>query len=201
MRWPRIVFLLVFLLIVGVFFHYTLPQRDIVRITGTEVVREDFTSLNRWFFSNNENGTTASGSRDIRFINAVRANGDVIVYRNEDTGFGWPPYFKLDTADLQARATSLVSPEAAPQWVAISHYGWRMHFPTAYPNAVGLRPVAGPDVTFFPWFNIVILLILAGLVFLAWRMWERFKDRVIDPIVDRIAVRWAKFRDWMAGHR
>lgn len=201
MRWPRIIFLLVLLLIVGAFFHYTLPQRDIVRITGTEVVREDFTSLNRWFFSNTEDGASATGSRDIRFINAVRVNGDVIVYRNEDTGFGWPPYFKLDTADLQAEATSLVSSEAEPQWVAVTHYGWRMHFPTSYPNAVGMRPVAGPDVTLFPWLNIVILLILAGLVFFAWRIWERFEDRVIDPIVDRTAVRWAKLRDWMAGRR
>jgi hypothetical protein len=212
MRWPRIIFLLVLLLIVGAFFHYTLPQRDIVRITGTEVVREDFTSLSRWFFSNAEDGASATGSRDIRFINAVFPDrlsdtgevvspGRVMVYRNEDTGFGWPPYFKLDTADLQAEATNLVSSEADPQWVAITHYGWRMHFPTAYPNAVSIRPVAGSDVTLFPWLNIVILAFLALILFFMWRMWERFEDRVIDPIVDRTAVRWAKLRDWMAGRR
>ncbi len=201
MRWPRIIFFLLVFLILGAFLHYTLPQRDIVRITGTEVVREDFTALNRWFFSNPEDGASATGSRDIRFINAVRANGDVMVYRNEDTGFGWPPYFKLDTADLQAEAANLTSTEADPQWVAVTHYGWRMHFPTAYPNAVAIREVAGPDVSLFPWLNLVILAFLVLAIWFIWRLWERFEDRVIDPIRDRTAVRMAKIRDWMAGRR
>ena len=37
MRWPRIVFFLILFLILGAMLHYTLPQRDIVRITGTEI--------------------------------------------------------------------------------------------------------------------------------------------------------------------
>ncbi|OAN82202.1 hypothetical protein A8B78_08735 [Jannaschia sp. EhC01] len=212
MRWPRIIILLIVLSILGAFAHYTLPQRDIVRITGTESVREEFTSWNRWFYADGEGGALAAAgsNRDIRFINTVFPDevnaagevtepGRVMVYRNEDTGFGWPPYFKLDTADLQAEATNLVSTAADPQWVAITHYGWRLHFPTAYPNAVAVRPVDGPDVRLIPWTNIVILLILAALIFFIWRMWERFEDRVIAPLVDGTAVRWAKLKDRLSG--
>ena len=35
--------------------------------------------------------------------------GKVIVYRNEATGWVWPPYFKYDSSNLQAEATNLKS--------------------------------------------------------------------------------------------
>jgi len=199
MRWARWIFLLLIASLIGGFLHYTLPGRDIVRITGTEVIRQDFSNLNRLFYANPDDGALPGQSRDIRFINTVQADGDVMVYRNEDTGFGWPPYFKIDTADLQAEASNLVSTAAAPQWVAVTHYGWRLHFPTAYPNAVTIRPVAGPDVTQFPWLNIVILIALALAVLGLWRLWERFQDRVIEPIVDGTKVRYDKIRDRLRG--
>jgi hypothetical protein len=56
-------------------------------------------------------------------------------------------------------------------------------------------------VTLFPWLNIVILLGIVIVLFVAWRIWERFEDRVIDPVVDAVAVRWAKMKDWTAGRR
>jgi hypothetical protein len=59
----------------------------------------------------------------------------------------------------------------------------------------------GPDVRLFPWLNIVILLGMVLVLFMAWRIWERFEDRVIDPILDGVAVRWAKMKDWTAGRR
>ena len=46
---------------------------------------------------------------DVRFIAAVRPNGKPFVYRNEDTGWIWPPYFKYDSSNLQAKATDLRS--------------------------------------------------------------------------------------------
>jgi Na+/melibiose symporter-like transporter len=45
----------------------------------------------------------------------------------------------------------------------------------------------------------VILLGIVLVIFMAWRIWERFEDRVIDPFVDALAVRWAKMKDWAAG--
>jgi membrane protein implicated in regulation of membrane protease activity len=50
-------------------------------------------------------------------------------------------------------------------------------------------PVEGPDVRFFPWINIVILSTLAGLLVLFWRMWAQFRERTIDPTLDRIGDR------------
>ncbi|NKX43153.1 DUF1523 family protein [Roseicyclus persicicus] len=199
MRWPRIIFIAVLVLIFGAFLHYTLPQRDIVRITDTEIIRQDFSGLNRIFYAQGDSGNATVDSRDLRLINSVLPSGEVMVYRNEDTGFGWPPYFKLDSADLHAEAANLVSTAAEPQWVAVTHYGWRSRLLTTYPNAVSIRPVDGPEVTLIPWLNIVILLVLAVLVFMAWRIWERFEDRVIDPIRDRLAVQWAKLKDRVGG--
>jgi hypothetical protein len=111
----------------------------------------------------------------------------------------WPPYFKFDSEDLQTEASNLTSTETDPQWVAITHYGWRSNLISIYPNAITIRPVAGPDVSLFPWLNIVILAALALVLFMAWRIWERFEDRVIDPIVDRLSVQWAKVKDRLAG--
>lgn len=199
MRWPRIVLIAVVVLLFGAFLHYTLPQRDIVRITGTEIIRQDFSGLNRIFYAQGDSGNAPVESRDLRLINTVLASGEVMVYRNEDTGFGWPPYFKLDSADLHAEASNLVSTAAEPQWVAVTHYGWRSRLLTTYPNAVAINPVAGPDVTLIPWLTIVILLGLALAGFMAWRIWERFEDRVIDPIRDRMAVQWAKLKDRVGG--
>lgn len=199
MRWPRIVIIAILALILGSVLHYTLPQRDIARITGTEIIRQDFSGLNRIFYAQGDSGNAQTDSRDLRLINTVLASGEVMVYRNEDTGFGWPPYFKLNAADIHAEAANLVSTADNPQWVAIRHYGWRSRLLTTYPNVVGITPVAGPDVRLFPWLNIAILLVLALIVFMAWRIWERFEDRVIDPIMDRAAVGWAKMKDRFAG--
>jgi hypothetical protein len=201
MRWPRIIFLALVVAIIGAVLHYTLPQRDVVRITGTEIIRQDFSGFNRIFYAQGDSGNAQTESRDLRLINAVHASGSVMVYRNEDTGFGWPPYFKLNSADLHAEAANLTSTAAAPQWVAITHYGWRSRLLTTYPNAIGIRPVDGPDVTFVPWLSIVILLALVIVGFMAWRIWERFEDRVIDPLRDRLAVQWAKLKDKTAGRR
>lgn len=170
-------------LIVGLFLHYTLPQRDIVRIldTGNRITQ---IGSNWIFYSIEDTGTGAetSTTRDIRFIDAVYEDGEtVMVYRNEDTGWFWPPYFKWDSSTLQAEATNLRSAREAPQWVAVTHYGWRIPLLSAFPNAVSINPVEGPDVTLIPRINIVLLSFLAFLVFMARRMWLQFRERMVDP--------------------
>ncbi len=180
---------IVLALLVFGFFHYTLPQRDIVRIVETEIRRIDFGENSIfWAAPDTGNATTAGSSRDVRFINTVRPNGDVMVYRNEDTGWGWPPYFKLDSSNLQTEAADLVSTQANPQWVVMTHYGWRTEFLSAFPNAVAVRPVDSPDVRLIPWFNIIFLTVLAGFLLWLWRLWDRFKERRIEPIVDDITI-------------
>jgi hypothetical protein len=208
MRFLKWTFLALTALLLFSFFHYTLPQKDIVRVVGTENRRIDF-GENSFFWASPDVGTTADRNRDVFFIQTIRANGKPMVYRNEDTGWGWPPYFKLDGSNLQAEAQSLISGSDTPNWVAITHYGWRNEFMTIFPNAISIRPVAGPDVTFFPWFNVIFFVVLAGLLLLLWRMWAQFRERMIDPAMDRIGDRfdaadaraeglWARFRAWLA---
>jgi hypothetical protein len=98
-------FVILFWVLVASFLHYTLPRWDIVRITDTYERRETF-GENSIFWTHARTGGGASGdiSRDIFFIQGVRPNGRPSVYRNEDTGFGWPPFFKINSADLQTRA-------------------------------------------------------------------------------------------------
>ncbi|MFN6976571.1 MAG: DUF1523 family protein [Gemmobacter sp.] len=185
MRWIKWTVIAVFALLVASVLHYTLPQRDIVRIVGVNTQRMDL-GENAFFFSGPAvgAGTAADGTRDILFINTIRPNGRPMVYRNEDTGWIWPPYFKINSFSLQARASDLVSTEANPRWVAVTHYGWRNEFFTIFPNAIRLTEVEGPDVTLIPWLNIVILTLLGIGALTVWRMLAQFRERTIDPLLD-----------------
>ena len=179
-KWGIRIFLL---LIVALFLHYTMPQRDVVQIINTYNKNTPI-GANWMFYSIEDTGTgveTTASIRDIRFIDAVYADGDVMVYRNEDTGWFWPPYFKWDSSTLQAEATNLKSDKANPQWVAVTHYGWRMPIFSIFPNAVKVTPVEGPDVTLIPWVNIVILGFLAFVILMIRRMWLQFRERMVDP--------------------
>lgn len=176
------------LTLVVAFLHYTLPHRDIVRITGTYNRLTDV-GANAMFYASPDSGSTTStvDRRDIRFIEAVFPDGDPMVYRNEDTGWIWPPYFKYDSSNLQAEATNSISPKDKPEWVAVTHYGWRLTIFTIYPNAVKIRPVAGPEVRLIPWVNIIVLALLAALWLMLWRMWRQFRERMIEPAVDDLS--------------
>ncbi len=173
------------LLIVAAFLHYTLPQRDIVRVAGIYTERQDFSDLGftRLFWKNTTGSDAAIVSRDVQFIQAVTPRGRPRVYRNQDTGWGWPPYFKFDTANLQTRAADLVSSAEAPRWAVITHYGWRNEVFSIFPNAISIRPVAGPDVRIVPWVNIVILAVLAGLAIWFWTAFRRFKERRVNAAI------------------
>lgn len=172
---------------VGTLLHYALPQTDIVRVSSTEVVRMDFTALSRHFYASADSAMTAGATRDIRLINAARPNGRVIVYRNEDTSFGWPFYFKLDSSNLQAEAADSVSAKGEKaEYVAITHYGWRIPPLSIYPNAVSLKPVSGPDAKTVPVFNLVFFTLLGAALFGLWTAWRRFRRARIDPTLARM---------------
>lgn len=181
------------ILLVGAFLHYTLPQRDVVTIINTY---NKLTPIggNWMFYSIEDTGTgveTTATVRDIRYIDAVYADGrSVMVYRNEDTGWFWPPYFKWDSSTLQAEAQNMRSDRSNPQWVAITHYGWRLPIFSIFPNAVSVTPVAGPDVRLIPWLNIVILMFLAFLIFMLRKMWLQFRERTIDPALTEAGEAW-----------
>lgn len=175
-----------FWLLVVAVLHYNLPQTDIARITDTYSKRIDF-GENTFFWGAADVGTDGTArNRDVFFIQARLASGRVMVYRNEDTGWGWPPYFKFNTANLQAEAADLRSTEAQPIWVVVRHYGWRNEFLTIFPNAIGVRRVEGPDATSIPWLNIVILTVLFATYWAIRVRWMRFWRARVSPVLSDI---------------
>jgi hypothetical protein len=189
------------LLVVGLFLYYELPRHDIVRITNT-YNRLTTIGSNAIFYSSGDSGSAENAAtRDIRFIEAVRPNGKVVVYRNEDTGWVWPPYFKYNSSNVQAEATNLKSDAANPQWVSVTRYGWRIPFISIYPNAVRVRAVEGPDVTIIPWVNIIILSLLALAVFFVRRMWLQFWERTVDPAIGQAELAGRRARGWLGSWR
>ncbi len=107
MKWLKGIILGVILLAVGAValgLFYFLPQHDVVMVTGVEVKRMDHNGVIS--AENPADGPT----RDVYFINTEDpVTKEVMVYRNEDTGRGWPPYFKFDTSNLQTQASDLRS--------------------------------------------------------------------------------------------
>ncbi|WP_300547882.1 DUF1523 family protein [Roseovarius sp.] len=182
-----------FWLLVIAFLHYTLPQHDVARITDTYEKRVSPGS-NAMFWSNADTGeATDVNVRDVFFVQAFRTDDKPMIYRNEDTGWGWPPYFKFDTSNLQAEASDLISKknDANPQWVVVRHYGWRNEFLSIYPNAVSIWAVESPDVRIIPWVKIVLLTLLAGLYWAIRVRWMRFRKQRIEPKVDEWTDGWA----------
>lgn len=180
-------------LVVILFLHYVLPHHDTVRVTNAynRIVHVD-TGISSLFYASPDSGSSASatGDRDILFISTVRPNGKVLVFRNEDTGWIWPPYFKFDSSNLHAEAANAVSTEDSPKWVSVTSYGWRIAWLSVFPNAVRITPVSGPDETVFPWVNIVIIVILLIIVLLIRAMWRQFRQRSIDPLLQDAGEAW-----------
>jgi hypothetical protein len=168
--------------------HYSLPGREIVRITGQEVKRHD-TEIT------DDQGRTQVLTRDVNRIFAVTPDGRAVTYRNEDTDWGWPPYFKFDTADIAAEAANYVSSEENPRWVVVTHYGWRLEIFSMFKNLVGIRPAEGPDQPLYPWFNAIVV----GVLVIGFLVIRRYVlvlyGRHVDPVVDEIDRRWDETSD------
>jgi hypothetical protein len=194
-RWTLRIFFYVF---IAGFLHYTLPQHDVARITDTYNQRVDY-GINSMFWAEGYTGeATGMETRDVFFIQTFRDNGKPMIYRNEDTGWGWPPYLKFDTSNLQAEASDLISKKSAEteQWVVIRHYGWRNEFLSIFPNAVKLWPVDGPDVRIIPWRNIIILTLLFASFWALRVRWIRFRKKRIDPVIDEVEETWEETEGW-----
>lgn len=166
-----------------------MPQYDIMRITNT-YERRISTDRGAMFYAQTEqNADGTIKARDIFFIEAFDADNNVMVYRNEDTGSGWPPYFKFNSANLQARASEFANMTDTPQWVVIRHYGLRLELADAFPNAISIKPVLGPDAAYYPWWTwLKWLAIIAGLLFIRAR-WLKLRMAYIDPVFEEIGDR------------
>ncbi|SMH49542.1 DUF1523 family protein [Maritimibacter sp. HL-12] len=203
MRTARNIVFAIVALILGAFLHYTLPQHDVVRVVNTYQERQDLNDWTRIFWASPDDQATSLSNRDVQFIQTVRKKSwlfgfiqresdEVMVYRNEDTGWSWPPYFKFDTASLQTEADDLRSTPENPKWAVMTHYGWRMELLSTFPNAVAIRPVESPDATIIPWFNIFFFITMIVLVLVVRAMWLQFRERTIDPALEDTRDAWEK---------
>lgn len=82
-------------------------------------------------------GVTGDG-HDVQYrIETVHAgSSDSMIFRNEDAGFR-PPYFKFDSADLQAEA-SRITRECPDIPVTVHGYSMRIAWLSMFPNATSI---------------------------------------------------------------
>ena len=173
MKWLKSIILGLALLAVGAValgLFYFLPQHDVVMVTGVEVKRVDHNGV-----INAENPADGP-TRDVYFINTENPDTkNVMVYRNEDTGWSFPWYFKFDSADIQAKAQGYS--RDAEQLALIRYYGWRIKILSVFPNITAIESTTSRTEP-FPWFNTIFL---GGLtlvvIFIAVSLRRRFKCR------------------------
>lgn len=186
------VFRIAFWVLVLATLHYTLPQWDTVRITDTYETRIN-PAENALFWAQADAGMNQTAvERDVFFIQTQKSGGGAMIYRNEDTGWGWPPYLKFDTANLQADAADLRSTQEDPRWVAIKHYGWRIELMTIFPNAITIKPVEGPDARVIPWISIAILIGLAAVYWAIRVRVLRWWDNRVGPRLEGFGDRFRR---------
>ncbi|MGL2796021.1 DUF1523 family protein [Helicobacter pylori] len=142
------IFLVLMLLV-----SYCMPHYSVAVISGVEVKRM------------NENENTPNNkevktlARDVYFVQTYdpKDQKSVTVYRNEDTRFGFPFYFKFNSADISALAQSLVN-----QQVEVQYYGWRINLFNMFPNVIFLKPLkenAEMSKPIFSWILYALLLV------------------------------------------
>ncbi len=193
--------LLLFWTLFAAFLHYSLPKYDVVRIVNTHEERIDLDDWTRIFWSDPTAQSKRLMNRDVQFIQGVRGNGSTIVYRNEDTGWGWPPYFKFDTANLYTEANDLVSTKTDPQWVAVRYFGWRSIFFSIFPNAISITPVDGPEDKPFNWFTTLFLITFGGLFGYGYYRWRRFRRDRLSPAFDEVSDNFSAAGDAISRKR
>ena len=134
------------------FLDFVLPHHAVLRIMGTQVKRSGTDSKSA-------TGTRSGAGRDIYYIFAEDIETKKPrVFRNEDTGWAFPWYFKFNSADVQAVAQSIADERGT---AAITYYGWRFPLFSLFPNAIKVVR-AEPGATPIPWFNIAFFAVIMG---------------------------------------
>ncbi|MDO4627192.1 MAG: DUF1523 family protein [Pasteurellaceae bacterium] len=140
-----------FLFIVVLAFHavlfaginYVFPHYEVTKVINTDVKRMDKEGL-----ISKSNPADALTTRDVYFINTkLPDEQQPMVYRNEDTRWGFPFYFKFDSANLQAKAQDFAEKQS---WVEVKYYGWRFNMFDEFRNVVSIHEVASPDEVSHP---------------------------------------------------
>ena len=155
-----------FLFIVVFLFHgfmfsvvnYVFPHYDVTRVTGVEVKRVDKDGpITK---SNPADGPT----RDVYYINTQNDDGKIMVYRNEDTRWAFPFYFKFGSANLQAEAQALGNDN---KLVQIKYYGWRITMMDEDRNATSIKEITADDTPSHPIVSWIFYAFLLATLFLS----------------------------------
>ena len=77
----------------------------------------------------------------------------------------------------------LRQPVYAPHWVVVKHYGWRIPLLSMFPNALAIRDAEGPEESLLPWFNVVLLSMMALILGVIWRIGVILGRRFVDPVI------------------
>jgi Protein of unknown function (DUF1523) len=140
------------------FLYYFLPRHDVVRIIGTDTRRP-----------------IGSSKADITthmefFINAEDVETQrPRVFHNEDTRWGFPWYFKFNSAELQAVAQSIANERGT---ALITYYGLRIKILSMLPNITNIKRAAPDEAPPIPWLNLVFAAgVIGGSVWFA--LWIR----------------------------
>lgn len=157
--WFFITVALVVHLILAAGVNYTFPSYAIKQITGVEVKRVDKDGpITK---ANPADGPT----RDVYYIYTQEPQTEkVMVYRNEDTRWGFPFYFKFDSANIQAQAQALASEKALVQ---VKYYGWRITMFDEFSNVVSLKEVTAEDTASHPIVSYILYIVLLLTLFLS----------------------------------
>ena len=166
----------VFIVIIVLFLHFNLPRTAVVQIFGTDTKRIDKDITVKEKVGEAEENVKETLSTDVRFINSESRTKKPMVFRNEDTGWGWPPYFKFDSADLTAEAQAFATDQKKP-WVRVKYYGWRLAMFSMFPNVLDLKEV-DQDYTHIPVFNIIFFILLFVLAFVIKRKFRKLFTKV-----------------------
>lgn len=139
--------------------NYAFPSYETTTVTGMEVRRMDKDGLI-------SSANPADGEvRDVYFLFTEQPESKkVMVYRNEDTGWGLPFYFKFGSADIQAKAQAYANEK---QLVEIKYYGWRINWLNEFRNIVSIKPLAEGATQSNPWFSYVFYAFFALTFFLS----------------------------------
>jgi hypothetical protein len=175
-RWLVAAVALVAVSLIGATLHYILPRQMVVQVTGVEVKRMDKDGVI------NADNPADGPTRDVYFIYTERP-GDrkIMVFQNEDTGWGFPWYFKFDSADVQARAQGISRTNG--NLALVRYYGWRIHLLSWFPNMVSVKETATTDEP-LPLFNILFIsLLLSALLYPVYRVRRWIKGRQGPQVV------------------
>jgi hypothetical protein len=123
-----LIFFAVFTLAVSCILHYYLPRKELVTLTGIDSKRAEAIPVERDRADDNR-------PLDIYYIFVLDEGSNSRVFSNVNTAWGFPPYFKFDSADMQSKAASL-----AGRQVVIRYYGLRVQILNLFPNITSLEP-------------------------------------------------------------